>query len=84
MDRRTLVRVASVIGALGCVAWATWLVFNFADYGSDSTCGSVFRYHGAGEPCASIMRGRIVGVIALVAAAAFLAAWSLRSPPEST
>jgi hypothetical protein len=68
--------------ALACVGVAAYLAFDWADYGSDSTCGSLVRYKGAGGTCAHIMRGRVFGVLALGAAAIVLlgVAWITRRP----
>jgi hypothetical protein len=80
--RRALLRVGSVAVALACLGGAAYLAFDWADYGSDSTCGSLVRYKGTGGTCAHIMRGRVVGVIALSLAAIFLigGAWFTRRP----
>jgi hypothetical protein len=69
--------VALGLASLGCAAY---LAFDWADYGSDSTCGSLVRYKGAGGTCAHIMRGRLFGVIALGLAAILLigVAWFTR------
>jgi hypothetical protein len=58
--------------ALGCLGVAAYVAFDWADYGSDSTCGSLVRYKGAGGTCAHIMRGRAFGIFALVLAAILL------------
>ena len=70
--QRAVLRVGSLAVALACLAVAAYLAFDWADYGSDSTCGSLVRYKGAGGTCAHIMRGRVFGVIALGAAALLL------------
>jgi hypothetical protein len=62
----------SVALALACLGLAAYLAFDWADYGSDSTCGSLVRYKGAGGTCAHIMRGRALGVVALGVAALVL------------
>jgi hypothetical protein len=69
-----------VVLAFACLGAAAYLAFDWADYGSDSTCGSLVRYKGAGGTCAHIMRGRILGVVALALAACFLigVAWFTR------
>lgn len=78
--RRALLRVGSLALALACLGVAAYLAFDWADYGSDSTCGSLVRYKGAGGTCAHIMRGRAFGVVALALAAGFLigVAWFTR------
>jgi hypothetical protein len=58
--------------ALACLGVAAYFAFDWADYGSDSTCGSLVRYKGAGGTCAHIMRGRAFGIFALVLAAIVL------------
>jgi hypothetical protein len=55
--------------ALACLGVAAWLAFDWADYGSDSTCGSLVRYKGAGGTCAHIVRGRAIGVVGFAVAA---------------
>ena len=72
MAQRAVLRVGSVALALACLGVAAYLAFDWADYGSDSTCGSLVRYKGAGGTCAHIMRGRAFGVVALVLAAIVL------------
>ena len=67
-----VLRSFSVAVALACLGLAAYLAFDWADYGSDSTCGSLVRYKGAGGTCAHIMRGRVVGVVALGVAAIVL------------
>jgi hypothetical protein len=66
--------------ALACLGVAAYFAFGWADYGSDSTCGSLVRYKGAGGTCAHIMRGRAFGIVALVLAAIVLLgiAWFAR------
>jgi hypothetical protein len=67
---------------LGCLAFAAYLAFDWADYGTDSTCGNFIRYKGNGGTCAHIMHNRILGVIGLVAVAVVLllgAAWPNRN-----
>jgi hypothetical protein len=80
--RRALLRVGSVAVALACLGVAAYLAFDWADYGADSTCGSLIRYKGAGGTCAHIMRGRAFGVAALGLAAIVLlgVAWFARQP----
>ena len=80
---RTLLKVACALGALGCLASAAYLAFDWADYGSDSTCGNFIRYKGAGGTCAHIMRGRVLGVVGLVVAAIVLlgTTWMTRQRP---
>ena len=71
----------AVLAALCCLAGAAYFAFDWADYGTDSTCGNFFRYKGHGGTCADIMRNRILGVIGLVALAIALGAaavWPLR------
>jgi hypothetical protein len=65
-------RAVGIGGAVACLALAAYLAFDWADYGSDSTCGNFVRYEGAGGTCAHIMRNRVIGVIALVANAVVL------------
>jgi hypothetical protein len=67
----------SVAVALVCLAVAGYLAFDWADYGSDSTCGNFIRYKGAGGTCAHVMRNRVIAVVALVAFAGvvLLAVW---------
>ena len=72
MAHRALLRVGSAALALACLGVAAYLAFDWADYGSDSTCGSLVRYKGAGGTCAHIMRGRAFGVAALGVAAIVL------------
>ena len=72
MAHRALLRVGSVALALACLGVAAYLAFDWADYGSDSTCGSLVRYKGAGGTCAHIMRGRAFGILALGLAAIIL------------
>jgi hypothetical protein len=67
-----LLRFGGVALALACLGFAAYLAFDWADYGSDSTCGSLVRYKGAGGTCAHIMRGRAFGVVALGVAAIVL------------
>ena len=83
MAHRALLRVGSVALALACLSVAAYLAFDWADYGSDSTCGSLVRYKGAGETCAHIMRGRLLGVVALGLTAVLLLglAWFTRQHP---
>jgi hypothetical protein len=83
MTSRTLLKVACTLGAIGCLASAAYLAFDWADYASDSTCGNFIRYKGAGGTCAHIMRGRVVGVAGLVVVAIVLlgAAWMTRQRP---
>ncbi|MDQ1467842.1 MAG: hypothetical protein QOH10_2257 [Actinomycetota bacterium] len=81
----TLLRAGTLALALGCLAIAANLAFDWADY-ADSTCGSLVRYKGAGGTCARIMHGRVLGVIGLVVAALALiaVAWTTRSHPRRT
>jgi hypothetical protein len=82
MPNRVFLRLACVVGAVGCLGAAAYLALDWADYGSDSTCGNFIRYKGNGGACADIMRNRVLGVIGLVALAALLvavAAWSKRA-----
>jgi hypothetical protein len=58
-------RGGSVAVALVCLGIAAYLAFDWADYGSDSTCGSLVRYKGAGGTCAHLMHGRLFGVVVL-------------------
>jgi hypothetical protein len=69
---RALLRAGSVAAALTCLAAAAWLALDWVDYGSDSTCGSLVRYKGAGGTCAQTMHRRIGGVVGLVVAAILL------------
>jgi hypothetical protein len=80
--RRALLRVVSVALAFACLGVAAYLAFDWADYGSDSTCGSLVRYKGAGGTCAHIVRGRVIGVVAFGVAAIVLlgVAWITRQP----
>ena len=74
-------RAIGVFVAVVCLAWAAYLAFDWADYGSDSTCGNFIRYKGNGGTCADIMRNRVFGVIALVVIAIVLlvaSAWPRR------
>ena len=73
----------------GCLAWAAYLAFDWADFGSDSTCGNFIRYKGSGGTCADIMRNRGLGVIGLVTVAVVLLVvttlpWLRRRMAEST
>jgi hypothetical protein len=79
---RALLRVGSLATALACLGIAAYFAVDWADYGSDSTCGSLVRYKGAGGTCAHIMRGRVFAVVALGAAAIFLlgVTWITRRP----
>ena len=80
MLRRGL-RAIVVLLAVACLAAAAYLAFDWADYGTDSTCGNFIRYKGHGGTCADIMRNRVLGVIGLVALAAVFAvaaAWPPR------
>jgi hypothetical protein len=79
---RALLRVGSVVVAVSCLGVAAYLAFDWADYGSDSTCGNFIRYKGAGGTCAHIMRGRVFGVVALIVASLVLLglAWTTRQP----
>jgi hypothetical protein len=61
-----------VVAALACLGVAAWLAFDWADYGSDSTCGSLVRYKGAGGTCAHIVRGRAIGAVGFVLSALVL------------
>ena len=70
-------RVGSVAVALACLGIAAYLAFDWADYGSDSTCGSLVRYKGAGGTCAHIMHGRLFGVVVLGVIALVLLAASI-------
>jgi len=72
VTHRALLRIGSAALALACLGVAAYLVFDWADYGSDSTCGSLVRYKGAGGTCAHIMRGRAFGAVALGIAATLL------------
>jgi hypothetical protein len=58
--------------AVGCLAVAAYLAFDWLDYGTDSTCGNFLHYKGAGGYCAHAMRNRALGVTGLVGAAAAL------------
>ena len=78
MRYRAWLGVGSVGGALGCLAWAAWLALDWADYGSDSTCGNFIR-RGAGEYCAHIRRGRTAGFVILVVVAALFVAFAAHS-----
>ena len=80
MAYRALLRVGSVALALACLGVAAYLAFDWADYGSDSTCGSLVRYKGAGGTCAHMMRGRAFGIVVLGLAAIVLlgVAWFAR------
>ena len=82
MAHRALLRAGSLATALACLGVAAYLAFDWADYGSDSTCGSLVRYKGAGGTCAQIMRGRVFGVVALGTAAILLfgVVWITRRP----
>jgi len=63
---RTFVRTVAGLFALGCVGIAAYLAFDWADYGTDSTCGNFARYKGAGAPCSDIIRHRAIAVAILV------------------
>lgn len=80
MAHRLLLRAVGAAIALACLGAAAWLAFDWADYGSDSTCGSLVRYKGAGGTCAHIMRGRALGVLGFVVTAIVLLglAWTTR------
>jgi hypothetical protein len=67
--------------ALACLGFAAYLAFDWADYGSDSTCGNFIRYKGAGGTCAHIMRGRVIGVVGLIVTSILLlgVAWTARN-----
>ena len=78
MRNRAWLGVGSVLVALACLAGAAWLALDWADYGSDSTCGNFIR-RGAGEYCAHIRRGRISGLVVLIAVAAILGAFAVHS-----
>jgi hypothetical protein len=69
---RSLWRALGVLAAVAGLAWAAYLAFDWADYGSDSTCGNFIRYRGSGGTCADIMRNRVLGVIGLVTIAVVL------------
>jgi hypothetical protein len=88
MPNRALVRAGSIAAALACLGIAAYLAFDWADYGSDSTCGNFIRYKGAGGTCAHIMRNRVLGVAGLVVASIVLLgiAWTARArrTPSST
>jgi hypothetical protein len=80
MTPRALLRAGSVAGALVCLGGVAWLALDWADYGTDSTCGNFIRYKGAGGTCARIVHGRILGAVVLgVAAIALIGcAWITR------
>jgi hypothetical protein len=61
-----------VVAAVSCVGFAAYLAFDWADYGADSTCGSLVHYKGAGEPCVHTMQGRVMFVVMLGLAAIVL------------
>ncbi len=63
---RTFVRAAAALCAVGCIAVSAFLAFDWADYGTDSTCGNFIRYKGAGAPCSDIIRNRALAVTVLV------------------
>ena len=66
---RAALRAIAAVLALGCIATAAYFAFDWADYGSDSTCGNFVRYKGAGPPCSDIMRNRLLIVTVLVISA---------------
>jgi hypothetical protein len=68
--------------AVGCIALAVYLAFDWADYGSDSTCGNLVtnRKTWADSPCADIMRHRGIGVIVLGACAVVLVIIAVARP----
>jgi hypothetical protein len=75
---RAEVRSVFAVLALGCIAVAAYLAFDWADYGLDSTCGNLIRRKSEVGPCANIMRNRLVGVVVLIALAIVLAVFAAR------
>jgi hypothetical protein len=72
--------VGALLLAIGCLVVAAYVAFDYADYGIDSTCGNLFNRKGSTDPCADIMRNRLLAVIGLLVAAGVLGfvAWSKR------
>ena len=82
MGNRAFLRTACAAAALACIAGAAWFALDWADYGSDSTCGNFIRYKGAGGHCAQVMHGRIAGAVGLVAIAIALTIVAAIRPPN--
>ena len=81
---RTSLRVGSVVAALACLAGTAWFVLDWADYGSDGTCGNLIRYKGAGGNCAHIAHGRTLGAVLLGVAALALLTFAVIARPRRT
>ena len=58
--------VLSSVLAVSCLAVATYLAFDWADYGEDSTCGNFIRRAPWTGSCSAIMWHRVFAVIGLV------------------
>jgi hypothetical protein len=87
VSNRALLRAACAIAAVLCLGIAASLAFDWADYGSDSTCGNLIHYKDAGPPCSDIMRNRVIGVVALGTGSIALlvvVAWPRRSSSTPT
>jgi hypothetical protein len=56
----------SALVAACCFVAAAYLAFDWADYGTDSTCGNFIRRAPWTGPCSEIMWHRVFAVIGLV------------------
>ena len=65
VHRTERIVLSSVLG-VSCLAVATYLAFDWADYGEDSTCGNFIRRAPWTGDCSAIMWHRVFAVIGLV------------------
>ena len=75
----------SMLVAMPCLSVAAYLAFDWADYGTDSSCGNIIRRKNWSAPCSDIMWQRTFAVIglALFAVVVVLVAWLWRDRDAS-